>query len=144
MSRLSKKGARVLYVEPPFGLTREVLKQLPYYFRIWKKDGVYVYRLPLIVWKGILLNKSLSKVMLRTLIRMLGMGKGRPLLSWFYDVQFSFLAGKMDESLSVYDCVDELSGFSYVTRRHIEYEKDLLRKVDILFVTSLPLFNKYP
>jgi len=65
-----------------------------------------------------------------------------PLVQWFYDpMAVTAFAGQMDEVLTVYDCMDELSKFRCAPPEIIEREKKLLKLADVVFTGGRKLFE---
>lgn len=61
---------------------------------------------------------------------------------WTYNPLTSYLIGKFDEKKVIYHCVDEISAQPGMPKELIKKrEIDLLKKVDIVFVTSKTLYN---
>jgi glycosyltransferase involved in cell wall biosynthesis len=73
-----------------------------------------------------------------------GPGKGRfenP-VQWFYDPMAApAFAGQMNERLTVYDCMDELSKFRYAPPEIIERERALLARADVVFTGGRGLWE---
>jgi glycosyltransferase involved in cell wall biosynthesis len=63
-------------------------------------------------------------------------------VQWFYDpMAVPAFAGKMDEILTVYDCMDELSKFKCAPPEIIERERQLLGRADVVFTGGRKLFE---
>jgi glycosyltransferase involved in cell wall biosynthesis len=63
-------------------------------------------------------------------------------VQWFYDPMAApAFAGHMGEILTVYDCMDELSGFRYAPPEIIERELALLARADVVFTGGRRLFE---
>ncbi len=70
-----------------------------------------------------------------------GQGFEEP-IQWFYDpMAVPAFAGQMGESLTVYDCMDELSKFRGAPPEIIERELELLERADIVFTGGRRLFE---
>ena len=65
-----------------------------------------------------------------------------PLVQWFYDpMAVTAFAGHMNEVLTVYDCMDELSKFRCAPPAIIEREAELLKRADVVFTGGRKLFE---
>jgi len=63
-------------------------------------------------------------------------------VQWFYDpMAVPAFAGQMGESLTVYDCMDELSKFKCAPPELIEREAELLSRADVVFTGGRKLFE---
>lgn len=64
-------------------------------------------------------------------------------VQWFYDpMAVTAFAGHLNETLTVYDCMDELSKFRGAPPEIIEREMELLRRADVVFTGGRRLFEK--
>ena len=71
-----------------------------------------------------------------------GAGQFENLVQWFYDpMAVTAFAAKMNESLVVYDCMDELSKFRGAPPQLIEREAELLKHADVVFTGGRKLFE---
>ncbi len=65
-----------------------------------------------------------------------------PLVQWFYDpMAVTAFAGHVDEALTVYDCMDELSKFRGAPPEILERESQLLKLADVIFTGGRKLFE---
>jgi len=63
-------------------------------------------------------------------------------IQWFYDpMAVPAFAGQMEEVLTVYDCMDELSKFKGAPPEILEREAALLRRADVVFTGGRKLFE---
>jgi glycosyltransferase involved in cell wall biosynthesis len=63
-------------------------------------------------------------------------------VQWFYDpMAVPAFAGQMDEVLTVYDCMDELSKFRCAPPDIVERETELLKRADVVFTGGRKLFE---
>jgi len=63
-------------------------------------------------------------------------------VQWFYDpMAVPAFGGKMDEVLTVYDCMDELSKFRCAPPEIVEREGELLKRADVVFTGGQKLFE---
>jgi len=63
-------------------------------------------------------------------------------IQWFYDpMAVRAFAGQMGESLTVYDCMDELSQFKGAPPEMLEREAELLARADVVFTGGRKLFE---
>jgi len=63
----------------------------------------------------------------------------KPML-WFYSAAFGKLREMIPHSLSIYDCMDELSAFRGADPTLITKEKELLKYVDVVFTGGYSLY----
>jgi glycosyltransferase involved in cell wall biosynthesis len=69
-------------------------------------------------------------------------GQLGPIVQWFYDpMAVTAFAGQMDEVLTVYDCMDELSKFRGAPPAIVEREMQLLKRADLVFTGGRRLFD---
>jgi len=154
MSRISKLGHRVLYVDPQFGfvgwLKWFIARRVSFarLFRWLRREDKTLW-----IFAPILLpprfaicrrvNDFLRLLGVHALARWLGFE--RPIL-WIYHPDAVYFVGRLDWSMVVYDCVDEYSTFpAYAAparNREIRgNEEKLLKLADVVFTTSKPLFE---
>lgn len=63
-------------------------------------------------------------------------------IQWFYDpMAVPAFLGQMDEVLTVYDCMDELSKFACAPPQLVERELELLERADVVFTGGRKLFE---
>jgi len=71
-----------------------------------------------------------------------GAGQFENPVQWFYDpMAVPAFLGQMNEVLTVYDCMDELSKFRCAPPEIIEREAELLRRADVVFTGGRKLFE---
>lgn len=71
-----------------------------------------------------------------------GAGQFERPVQWFYDpMAVTAFAGRMGESLIVYDCMDELSKFRGAPPELLEREAELLSRADVVFTGGRKLFE---
>ena len=89
------------------------------------------------------LNRHLLAPQVHAAMQALGMR--HPLVSWFQFPTFCHYPGMLQEPLALYECYDEhadVPGLSAHAKRHMkDLEKRLLQACDLVFTTSLPLFE---
>jgi glycosyltransferase involved in cell wall biosynthesis len=69
-------------------------------------------------------------------------GELGPIVQWFYDpMAVTAFAGQMDEVLTIYDCMDELSKFRCAPPAIVEREAQLLDRADLVFTGGRKLFE---
>lgn len=109
------------------------------------KSGLHVYT-PLVLpfphsRAATVANRGVLKATLAALRHRLGMRGG--FQAWSFIPTAAEYIGRLGEELSVYYCTDEWSQFSYVDKERIlAMERDLCRKVDVVFTTSRGLLEK--
>ena len=70
------------------------------------------------------------------------LGMRRPLLWIAFDVPLGLhLVGKLEESLVIYHCYDEISGEPYIARHGTRLEHALFEQSDLVFTTSQTLYE---
>lgn len=85
------------------------------------------------------INRWILRVAIKRLRRKLGM---RQFQLWIFLPSAGVYAGKLGESLSVYYCTDEWSQFNYVDGpKTAAVERELIRKVDLVFATAQSLVD---
>lgn len=63
-------------------------------------------------------------------------------IQWFYDpMAVPAFAGRMNEALTVYDCMDELSKFRFAPPEIVERESELLAKAEVVFAGGRQLYE---
>lgn len=60
---------------------------------------------------------------------------------WFYSAAFLPMKDKIESSLVVYDCMDELSAFKGASPDLIEKEKELIRSADVVFTGGKSMYE---
>lgn len=69
-------------------------------------------------------------------------GQFHSAVQWFYDpMAVPAFAGKMEEILTVYDCMDELAKFKCAPPEIIARETELLKQADVVFTGGRKLFE---
>lgn len=64
-----------------------------------------------------------------------------PVVVWHYDVMAEPLTRDIDAAVTVYDCMDELSGFLGAPPQLVERERRLLERADLVFTGGYSLFH---
>jgi len=144
MSRLSEKN-RIIYLRPMNILAlikfSEARKEYRMLYRF--NENLHVF-MPLILPYGnrfpfiTKLNDFLVTFQTKRLMAKLGFKK--PVL-WFYSPLGKYLVGKLEESLVVYDCMDEHAEFRFADSRLARFERELLDCADIVFTGGRSLHN---
>ena len=149
LARLMSASHRVLYVNPcyysAFGFARDTLLGRRRRRKVYGLEPVtpslHVASLPPLIPKGLdvpglgRLNYRLLLPLLRRTMRELGVP--RPIL-WVSLPPDRALAGRLDESLVVYDCMDRHAAFRRgpAARRLAREEEKLLRQCDVVLASS--------
>ena len=99
-----------------------------------------ILQLPFLAYPAVRrLNRAIVHQTLRRLIRRRGIV--RPII-WFVPPHLGFLAGRLDELISVYYCVDDYASYPGLDRAVIgPLDEETTRKADIVFVTSETLLE---
>ncbi len=154
MLRLARQGNRVLYVQQQLHLAG-YLRQ----FRAqWRRpfismagsrrveENLYIYTLP-ILWPGDMMSLAANRfdyvVIARSLRReMARLGMRRPIL-WTYVPTAARLAGVLEESLMIYECVDDFRAARGLVKREVvgQLENALEKKANLVIVTSQHLYD---
>lgn len=155
MSTLAAQGNRVLFIENT-GVRAPTLKDLP---RLKKRavnwwrstkgfrkenENLYVYS-PLVLpfpYSRIarLINRLVIGHSLRSWMR--AMGFSRPIVWAFLPTPLvQDLLRILDPKVTVYYCIDNLAESSLLARRIARFEVELLRRADLVFVTSQDLYD---
>lgn len=145
MSRLSKNN-RVIYLRPMNILALIKFPEVRGEFHLLKSynENLHIF-MPLVLPYGQVfgfitkINNFLVTLQTKRLISKLGFN--RPLL-WFYSPFGKYLIGKLDESLVVYDCMDEHVEFRFADSRLTRYESELLDSSDLVFTGGRSLHNR--
>ena len=142
VSRLSSKH-KILFVElvaPDAALTAPVstFRQLDAF------PNVTVLRLqfPASYWhEGEKIDRE-RRELVRQFMEGPGAGQFDRPAQWFYDPMAApAFAGKMDEVLTIYDCMDELSKFACAPPEIVAREQELLARADVVFTGGRRLFE---
>ena len=152
MSRMAREH-RVLYIEPPSSIQQLINPSSGLRRRDWFAGirgiapNLYVYtpkRLPYGRLSPIgAVNRLLVRWQLRIASQRLGLEC--PVL-WVTSPDFAFCLGALQESLVVYHCTDSNEGYEIAlgqkgVNRTRRLEELLVQKADVIFTTSLPLFE---
>ncbi len=71
-------------------------------------------------------------------LKKLGVGE---LMLWFYTPMALGYAGHLEPSLTVYDCMDELSAFRGAPPELVERERELLKRADLVFTGGYSIWE---
>lgn len=155
MSILAKNN-RILYVEPQLSVLHILknpirgLKRIIRWLRgISKKEGfLYIYTpMPVLPFTNysILINRINQKILAISLRRITKrVGFPHPIL-WIYTVNSILLLGQMNESLSIYYCIDDFRSEIAIEKRRAVLsflEDNLLKKADIIFTCAKLIAQK--
>lgn len=144
MSRLSENN-RVVYLRPMNILALLKFSEARAEYRMLSRynENLHIF-MPLILPYGQIfpfitkINDFLVTFQTKRLIAKLGFN--RPLL-WFYSPFGKYLIGKLDESLVIYDCMDEHAEFRFADSRLGQYEIELMNSTDLVFTGGRSLYN---
>lgn len=128
------KMRRVFYVEEPCGGADEPKLEV-------KSDQSGVHVVSMHIPDGLTETESEScqKMLLRSMFDGHGIGDH---VQWFYTPMAVPLAAALPAPLaSVYDCMDELSGFHGAPKNLLKREQELLSQVDVVFTGGHALFE---
>jgi UDP-galactopyranose mutase len=65
----------------------------------------------------------------------------RPLISWYYTPMMLPFSRHLDSSVTVYDCMDELSKFRFAPERLLDLEQELIDRADLVFTGGASLYE---
>jgi len=147
MVRLAERGHTVIYVEPT-NTVEAIKKPRILVSRVAKKDDVILlrpifsplhYRVP-----------SLERIDLALVSRLFarilaGLREEKVDVLWLFSPFFAFVTSALNYKLLVYDCADESEGFVSSKKGKdwiLEKENEVLKKADLVFVTSQRLFER--
>lgn len=154
MLRLAQRGHRVLFVEQAAGW--EHLGRYPALrrrkWRRWREgmrevaENIWIASLPPLLpgryYREAIntLNQSVTVWWTRRWLARLAFV---PDWLWLYKPELGPLMGRFGEKLSVYHCIDEFTAGTTGRKRAMiqQLERDLLRRVDIVFANSRPTFE---
>lgn len=152
MSRLSKAN-RILYIES-LGLRQptikkkdilRILKRLKDWFKGARRinENLFVYS-PIIlpVHKIKVVQKINHLILWLTLKLLLKRLRFKNPILWTYSPASFSLIGRLNEKLTVYHCVDELSATPRIPISILKMEEELLKKADLVFATSKSLYER--
>lgn len=145
--RLSERGFEVIYVEPPGP-----------FISVWFKNRRLKAELNTELNPNLKILTSLPAfpfphkfppsdvlnfwMVAKRLRKIANKNNFYPFILWIYTPLAWPLVGKLGEAISCYDCVDDYSAFPGAWARVINYyERRLLEKTDIVFVTSRALYE---
>lgn len=156
MTRFARAGNQVFFIENT-GVRSPTLKDLPRLrkrFLNWKKgvrgirkieDNLYLYSPLVLPFPYSRICRSLNKrIILSSLSRWLkAMRISSPTLWTFLPTGLVLdIINKMDYSVLVYYCIDSFVASSIEAKKIVKTEKEIIRKSDLVFVTSGEL-NRY-
>lgn len=130
MKRLAK-NRRILFVEEPIGFSDEKKGTAHV---IHASDNITVIQ-PRIAWEEI--PTHLDSIV-RYYAQQLNL---RNVVLWFYSPTFRSMIKKINHSLVVFDCMDELSLFKGASPEHIRHEQELLSAAHIVFTGGKSLYE---
>jgi len=147
MIRFAERGHTVIYVDPT-NTVQAIKKPSVLVSRVAKKDGVILVR-PIFSPLHHRVH-SLERIDLALVSRLLesilaGLGEEKVDVLWLSTPFFAFVTSAINYKLLVYDCVDECEGFLSSEKAKgwiLEKENEVLKKADLVFVTSQRLFKR--
>ncbi|WP_222433269.1 glycosyltransferase [Planomicrobium sp. CPCC 101079] len=151
--RLADRGHRVLYVDS-IGLRRpevnkkdlkRITSKLKKYTQgiLKKQENLWVWSPVVIpIHSNELVRKLNFKIMELSLNRFSNKLNFENTVLWIYNPLTQPLVGKLNEKITVYHCVDELSAQPGMPVKTLKEEETLLlKKVDIVYATSKSLYD---
>lgn len=143
LSRLSERH-RILFVET---IGPDPHLAAPY-ARFRAADGfpnITLLRLQFPEWQwsdGALVDRERRRLVQEALKSDLLSGQFENPVQWFYDpMGVTAFAGHMNESATVYDCMDELSKFRGAPPAIVERERELLKRAHVVFTGGRKMFE---
>jgi glycosyltransferase involved in cell wall biosynthesis len=61
--------------------------------------------------------------------------------TWYYTPMALTISDHLRPAITVYDCMDELSGFKFAPTKLVDLEKKLLKKADVVFTGGFSLYE---
>jgi len=143
VSRLSK-GHKVLFVEtiaPDPNLASPVAR----FSRPENFPNLTILRLQFPAWRwddASFVDRERRRLVQEFVSSPLANGDFDTPIQWFYDpMAVAAFAGQMNEGLTVYDCMDELSKFRFAPPELTRREAELLARADVVFTGGRKLFE---
>ncbi|MEO6580913.1 MAG: glycosyltransferase family 1 protein, partial [Sphingomicrobium sp.] len=87
------------------------------------------------------LTKEQQDEALEMLLRAETQGTNKPLIRWFYTPMMLSFARGIEAECTVYDCMDELSGFDFAPAELKSLESELLAAADLVFTGGHSLYE---
>ena len=152
MTRLARRN-RVLWVNSigtrnPQASTRDLRRaaeKLRHSFQGYKQvaENIYVFSPIAIPFHGNSLARRVNKQWLSWSVRRVSKQLGfRDPITWTFLPSTAGVAGSLGERMVIYHCVDEFSEFTGTDKRALlDMERQLLRRADLVVVSSQPLFE---
>ncbi|WP_106496257.1 glycosyltransferase [Lentibacillus sp. Marseille-P4043] len=151
--RLADRGHRVLYVDS-IGLRRpsvnkrdvkRIFSKLKKFTQGFKKkqNNLWIWSPVVLPLHGNVFVRKLNFKLLELFLKRYSKKlKFNNIILWVYNPLTQSLIGKLNEKLSVYHCVDELAEQPGMPIQTLKSEEStLLEKVDLVYATSLNLYN---
>src|SRR5580765_1733598 len=143
VSRLSK-GHKVLFVEtiaPDPNLASPVAR----FSRPENFPNLTILRLQFPSWRwddASFVDRERRRLVQEFVSSPLANGDFDTPIQWFYDpMAVAAFAGQMNEGLTVYECMDELSKFRFAPPELTRREAELLKRADVVFTGGRKLFE---
>ncbi|HVV01096.1 MAG TPA: glycosyltransferase family 1 protein, partial [Verrucomicrobiae bacterium] len=134
ISRLSRRH-KILFVET-LGPDPQLATPVARFRALEDFPNITVVRLQFPSWRwgdGKYVDAERRRIVKELLAGPLAGQFERP-IQWFYDpMAVAAFAGEMDEALTVYDCMDELSKFKGAPPEIMRREAELLSRADVVF-----------
>lgn len=83
-------------------------------------------------------NRALLEIQIRRALESLRFSR---VINWVFNPTAAVVAGTLGESLVIYYCVDEFTAFSGVSPQLVSLEQSLMRKADLVIVSSEALLR---
>lgn len=131
MSRFAR-NAKVLYFEEPIFFDGET------HLSVTLKDSNLSVCTPFINYKEEINAIKIQRSMINNTIRK---NKIENYLLWFYTPMAMEFASHLNSSVTVFDCMDELTAFKFAPPKLVDMEKRLLKKADLVFTGGQSLYN---
>jgi len=152
----ARSGHRVFYIESqlhwPGYLRKKSLRRADRPFRFLKRPrqvepNLYIVTPPLFL-PGQMMSRAINRInkylLVSQILRLVKKYHFHNPVLWLYPPDSVELVGKFNESVVIFDCVDDWSRFKgLVSQKKVEgYMNYLFRKSDLVFVTHNNLYNK--
>jgi UDP-galactopyranose mutase len=134
MSRLAKERTIYFFEEPKF--TKNVPPHLSMNNQVGGNLKIVVPQLP----EG-LTEKKISLILAKLVDQFLREKEIVEYTAWYYTPMALSFTSHLRPKITIYDCMDELSAFKNAPASLREYEKELLRRADVVFTGGYSLWE---
>ena len=133
LSRFAKNG-RVFFFEEP------IFSDRPTFLDISEQENNLFVVVPHISHDD-RENRDVSQIQREMLEKLIQTKELKDFVLWFYTPTAMEFAAHLKPSLTIFDCMDELSAFKHAPPELIENERRLLEKADLVFTGGQSLYE---